>query len=177
MKKLLSLSVLAICLIDTGFGQGTKKPIDFTLYDSWKSLSSQQMSDDGNWVAWIVNPQIGDGQLFIRGWEDTADKKVFNRATQPNFSPNSDFLAFKIVPQADTVRKAKINKVKTEKMPKDSLGIYLLTGDKLITYPNIKSFKLAEESSSWIVFQPEDMKADAKPEKKDSTSEGKKEDK
>jgi len=136
MKKLLFLLVMAICLVDTSFAQGTKKPVDFTLYDSWKSLSSQQISDDGYWVAWNINPQKGDGQLYLRGWGDSADKRVFNRATQPNFSPNSDFLAFKIVPQADTVRKAKINKVKTEKMPKDSLGIYLLTGDQLITYPN-----------------------------------------
>lgn len=176
MNKLLFLLILAIFVVETSFGQSTKKPVDFTLYDSWKSLSSQQISDDGNWVAWNVNPQKGDGLLYIRGWGDSSDKKIFNRATQPDFSPNSDFLAFKIVPQADTVRKDQINKVKTEKMPKDSLGIYLLNGDKLITYPNIKSFKLAEESSSWIAFQPEDIKADAKPEKKDTSATGKKDD-
>ena len=176
MKKLIFLLAAVNLFVSSGFGQGTKKTIDFTLYDSWKSLSSQQISDDGNWLAWNVNPQNGDGHLFIRGWGDSTDKRVFDRATQPNFSPNSDFIVFKIVPQADTVRKAKINKVKTEKMPKDSLGIYLLGSDKLIVFPQVKSFKLAEESSSWIAFQLEEVKSDSKPEKKDSTPEGKKED-
>lgn len=177
MKKLLFLLVMAACLIGSGHAQVTKKPIDFSLYNSWKSLSSQQISDDGNWLTWAINPQVGDGQLFVRGWGEAGDKRVFIRGAQPDFSPNSDFLAFKIVPQADTIRKAKISKVKSEKMPKDTLGIYVMNGDQLITYPNIKSFKLAKESSSWIAFQSDDTKADAKPEKKDTSAVGKKDEK
>ncbi len=177
MKKKLLLLVMAVSLIVTGFGQSTKKKVDFTLYDSWKSLSSQQISNDGNWVVWNINPLNGDGLLHIRGWGDQTDKRVISRATQPGFSPNSDFVAFKIVPQADSIRKAKIDKVKTEKMPKDTLGIYILSSNQLVTYPAIKSFKLAGESASWIAFQPEESKAEVKPEKKDTLAEGKKDDK
>lgn len=176
MKKLFFLFVMAVCFFSIVTAQNTKKPVDFTLYDSWKSLSSQQVSDDGNWLAWTINPLNGDGRLFVRAWSENTEKRVFDRGTQLNFSPGSDYLAFKIIPQADTVRKAKIKKVKTEKMPKDTLCIYLLGDDKLITFPNIKSFKLAQESSSWIAFQQEEIKADVKPEKKDTTATGKKED-
>ncbi len=176
MKKLLFSVVMLVLLVCTGFSQNAKKTIDFTLYDSWKSLSSQQVSDDGKWLAWIVSPLNGDGQLFVRPWGESTDKKVFQRGTQPDFSPNSDFLAFRIVPQADSVRKAKIKKVKAEKMPKDTLAIYIPGTDKLLAFPNIKSFKLAEESSPWIAFQQEEIKAEAKAEKKDTTAAGKKED-
>ncbi len=176
MKKLFFLLVLVVSIVATGHAQNAKKPVDFALYDSWKSLSSQQVSDDGNWLAWTINPQNGDGQLFVRAWGDASEKRIFNRGSQPNFSPKSDFLAFRIIPQADSVRKAKIKKVKTEKMPKDTLGIYLLGSNKLITYPNIKSFKLADESSVWMAFQLEEIKADAKPEKKDTTAGAKKDD-
>ncbi len=176
MKKFISLIVMSVCLASIASAQNAKKPVDFSLYDSWKSLSSQQISDDGNWLLWTINPQNGDGQLFVRAWNETSDQRIFRRGAQPNFSPNSDYMVFKILPQADSVRKAKIKKVKTEKMPKDTLGIYILASDKLITFPNIKTFKLAEESSSWIAFQQEDLKADVKPEKKDTTAAGKKED-
>jgi len=174
MNKQSVLLLFAIFLFETGFGQGVKKPVDFTLYDSWKSLSSQQLSDDGNWVIWSVKPQNGDGQLFLRGWGELSDKIVFNRGTQPSFSPKSDFLAFKVVPQNDSVRKFKVDKVKPDNMPKDTLGIYLLKSGQLTMYPNVKSFKVADESSEWIAFQMEENKADLKPEKKDTTSEGKK---
>ena len=177
MKKTLVLWVLVLFVAISGYGQGSKKPLDFKAYNNWKSLSGQQVSDDGSWLAWTINPQEGDGRLFLRAWGASSDNKVFPRGSQPVFSPNCDYLAFRINPQADTVRKAKLDKVKTEKMPKDSLFIYVFKSDQVVKYANIKSFKLADEATSWMAFQLEAAKAEAKPEKKDSASSGKKEEK
>ncbi|MDD4644382.1 MAG: prolyl oligopeptidase family serine peptidase [Bacteroidales bacterium] len=173
MKRLFFLVLLAVCLVQASFAQSTKKPLDFTQYDKWKSLSSQQVSDDGNWLVWNIGTSKGYGKLYLREWGENNDKKVIDRATQPNFSPNSDYVVFRIVPQADTVRQAKLKKVKTEKMPKDTLGIYTLNGNQMTTYANLKSFKVADESSSWLAFQQEEVKPEEKPEKKDTTAAGK----
>jgi hypothetical protein len=177
MKKRLFISAVTLVIASFSFAQITKKPVDFTLYDSWKSLSGQQVSDDGNWLAWTISPLEGDGTLFLSAWGTPTDKKVFVRGSQPNFAPNSEFIAFRINPQADTVRKAKLNKVKPEKMPKDTLGIFILKTDQLLKYANIKSFKVAEEATPWIAFQTEEAKPEAKPEKKDSSAAGKKDEK
>ncbi len=176
MKKQLFLLGLSIFLLQAGFAQ-TKKPVDFTLYDSWKSLSGQMVSDDGNWTSWVVNSLQGDGTLYLRGWDETLNKREFFRGTQAAFSPNSDYLAFKVVPQADSVRQDKIKKVKAEKMPKDSLGIYVMTQDKLLTFPNVKSFKVADESSAWMAFLIDETKPEAKPEKNDTAASSKKNEK
>jgi dipeptidyl aminopeptidase/acylaminoacyl peptidase len=175
MKKQLFISFIAVCLFSSAMAQVPKKPIDFTLYDSWKSLSAQKISDDGKWLTWTVNSIAGDGQLHLRVWGEPSDRMILTRANQPDFSPNSDFLIFKIVPAADTIRKAKIKKVKAEKMPKDTLGIYLLSSGQMITYPRVKSFKIAEEKSSWIAFQQEEIAVEAKNDKQDSTQVEKKE--
>ena len=76
----------------------------------------------------------------------------FVRGKTPSFSSNSNFVAFKIVPQYDTVRKAKLKKVKKDKMPKDTLGIYVLESEKLLKYPDLQGYKVSEENSDWIAI-------------------------
>ncbi len=176
MKRYLLPLVLFMALGIPGKPQDQKRPLDFRQYDAWNTLSAQKISDDGEWVMWQVNPTTGDGNLFLQGWSDSGVAKTFCRGSQALFGPNSDFIAFRIVPQADTVRKAKILKVKSEKMPKDTLGIFTLKEGAWVTYPLLKSFKVAQETSSWVAFQLEEQKSDVKPEKKDSTeSAGRKE--
>lgn len=155
-------------------GQTEKKPIDFTHYDSWKTLSGQQISNDGSLVSWIVRPHVGDGDLYLGGWEQSQPVSVFNRGSQAQFSPQSNWLAFRVSPQADTVRQAKIKKVKKEKMPKDSLGIFVVSSQETIYYPLLKSFKVADQSSRWIAFQMEEKSADVKGAKRDTTQGSKK---
>jgi dipeptidyl aminopeptidase/acylaminoacyl peptidase len=174
MKKTQLLLLLAVITFQAGFCQGKKNPVDFTLYDNWKSLSGQRISDNGDWLLYSINPTAGDGELFVQPTTDLSPKRSFKRGGQAAFDPNSIFVAFKISPQADTVRKAKLDKVKTEKMPKDTLGIYLLATGQTTFYPMVKSFKVADESSSWLAFQLEEVKTETKPEKKDTTSTGKK---
>ncbi|MFO7616709.1 MAG: prolyl oligopeptidase family serine peptidase [Bacteroidales bacterium] len=174
--KRYSFTLLLIGLsLAVAFGQSGKKPIDFTHYDSWKTLSGQKISNDGNLVTWMVNPHVGDGNLFLRGWDGDQEVFLFSRGSQAQFSPSSNWLAFKISPQSDTVRQAKIKKAKPEKMPKDSLGIYVIGSQELIRYPLLKSFRVADKPSRWIAFQQEEQVAEVKGEKRDTTEGRKKE--
>ena len=46
------------------------------------------------------------------------------------------------------MRAAKLKKLKKDKLPKDSVGIFILKNKKLIKYPDIVSFKLPKEGNS-----------------------------
>jgi len=171
MKNLLLLLFIVIFSGQAVNSQNPKKPLDFKVYDDWKSLSSQRISDNGDWLCWAVNPAEGDGQLMVQKADGNAPVKIIARGAQPNIDPSSSFMVFRINPQADSVRKAKIDKVKTEKMPKDTLGIYLFATNEMRTVTQIKSFKIPEEGPSWLAYQVEEQKPEpVKPEKKDSAA-------
>lgn len=105
MFKTIRFSVLIIALsIFTGvFGQN-KIPVDHRVYDSWKSIEGQIISNDGNYISYEVNPQEGDGSLYIYNIEEN-EATTIPRGKGAKFSPNSSFVVFKIVPQFDTLRK------------------------------------------------------------------------
>ncbi len=148
MKKI--ITALALLLITTGL-YAQKKPLDHSVYESWKILSDSRISDDGRWVTYEVNPQKGDGWLYVynaeTGWRDSV-----SRGYGARFSGGSKLLVFKIKPGQDTVRAAKKAKLKDAEMPKDSLGIWVLEKNDLKKYPRVKSFVLPEEGSDWLAF-------------------------
>ena len=146
------LALLLISLAVTVNAQNREKtPLDQSVYDDWKKLEKPSISNDGEWINYEKNPQKGDGFLHIQTSNGTFHDSIA-RGYDAKFSPNSNFVVFKIKPQHDTVRQAKLNKVKKEKRPKDSLGIFLLEKKELTKRERIKSFKIAEESSDWIVI-------------------------
>jgi len=147
------------------YAQENKIPLDHSVYASWKTISNEKISNDGNWVAYEINPAQGDGFLYLYNVKQNAIDSI-ERGYAPVFSNQSDFLAFKIKPQYATLRQAKKEKVKKEKMPKDSLGIWLLDGNSdPVKYPNVQSVKVPADGSGWLAFhhheQPDTTNVDA----------------
>ena len=54
---------------------GAKRPIQPEDFDSWKSISSQKLSDDGKFLAYTVTPQVGNGELVLRNIETGVERK------------------------------------------------------------------------------------------------------
>src|SRR5512138_599976 len=75
-----------------------KIPLDHSVYDSWKRLEKQKISDDGKWILFEVNPQKGNGYLYLYNTE-TEFRDSIARGSDAYFSPNSDFVSFRIKPQ------------------------------------------------------------------------------
>jgi dipeptidyl aminopeptidase/acylaminoacyl peptidase len=146
------LTFLSLIIISSTFAQ--KKVIDHTAYDGWKTLKSEQISKDGNYICYEITPHKGDGFLYIYDVK-TGDLDSIPRATRASFSGNSGYLAFKITPGYDTLRNCELEKVDKKKWPKDSMGIYILATDSLIKFPKITSFEVNEESD-WITFMSEE---------------------
>ncbi len=129
-----------------------KKILDHTVYDGWKSISSQKISNNGKWVTYEINPQVGDGYAYLY---DAASRKSdsVTRGKSPLFNYNSSFWAFKIVPQADSIRALKLKKVKKDKFPKDSLFVKDLSKGEIRVFSKIKEFTVPSEGGDFIAVK------------------------
>jgi len=128
-----------------------KKPLDHTVYGTWKQIENQQISNDGLRALYEINPQKGDGFLYFTDLT-TLSKDSIARGSKAAFSPGSGFAVYHILPPFDTVRSLQLKKVKKDKMPKDSLGITLFATGKTWRMPGLKSIGLPEESSDWVAI-------------------------
>ncbi|MFA8436410.1 MAG: prolyl oligopeptidase family serine peptidase [Marinifilaceae bacterium] len=175
MKRILLMMGLLLG-ISSSWAQQNKVPLSHSDYDGWKNLKQQQISPDGNWVSYQVDPQKGDGWLYVYNVKEEQLDSV-SRGYNASFSPDSKFLTFQIKVQHDTTRKAKLDKVKKEKMPKDSLGIWNLATKSIEKVARVKSYRVGKEESSWLAYlmEKEEVKKDtlSKEEKKEKKKEEK----
>ncbi len=168
--QILLCASLLFCTI--GFTQTSdKKPLTHDVYDGWKTLVKPLISDNGKYVSYEINPQKGDGWLYLQKPEVNRHDSLF-RGQGAVFSSTSDLLAFRIVQPEDTLHKLKLAKKKKDELPKDSLGIWLLDKDTIIRFAGLKSFQLPKEGGAWIAWlyekPKEKEKAQEKPENSDS---------
>ena len=145
----------------------SKKPLDHSVYDKWQSVQSPQISNDGKWVLYMVNPQEGDGELIIQS-TDGKYKKSIARGYNSLITQDSRFVVFKIRPLFKDTRDAKIKKIKAADMPKDSLAIVELGKDSVWKVAKVKTYKAPEKGSGWLAYHmekaiPEPPKMQVKP--------------
>jgi len=157
MRKNLLLTLLFIPFLLSA----QKAPLDNNAYDGWKSLSSPMISEDGKWVTYTINPQQGDGWLYIYNVA-TAKKDSAARGRSAVFAADSRYLAYQVIPSYAATRQAKKNKLKDDKLPKNNLEIRLLSNNEVIVIPRVKSFSVPENNSYWMAYLLEKKSADVK---------------
>ncbi len=145
----------------------SKKAITTGDYATWKTIENPKISATGNLVVYEVNPQKGDGQLLIYN-HNSGKTKIFSRGKKGITGSNDEFVVFTLAQPEDSIRRAKIKKVKKEEMPLDSIAVLLIKKDTLIKYPKLKSTAVSEENASVIAFtlSPQTKKDTAKASKK-----------
>ena len=150
-----------------------KKPLTTNDFAAWKVINNPIISSDGKYSSFEVNPQKGDGNLVLKTI-DSKKEDLLARGYSASFSPESDFIVYKIKQPADSTRNAKKKKVKKELMPKDSIGILVLKHHKVYTFPNLKSFSIPKENALWVAFATDMKKAKKEGEKKENEPKTKK---
>lgn len=150
---------ILFCIISIGvFAQNpAKKPLSIEDFGSWNILANPIISNDGTRVAFEQNPQKSDGMLIVKSGKSEFD--TISRGNRAAFGPENDFIVFAIKQPEDSIRKAKLDKVKKEGMPKDSLGIWVFGSNDVKKFPKLKSFKIPEENARWIAFTVEPVPA------------------
>lgn len=130
MRKLLLLFAVLLAAAPATL-QAQKTPMGEEVFDRWKRVSGVQMSDDGNIVIYAINPAIGDGTLFIRHMDSGEEQKI-ERGGGAMLFGNQQWLKYSVGPTYAESRKATVDKLPRDKMPKPKDYIMnLITGDTI----------------------------------------------
>jgi len=149
----------------------SKKIVSIDDFADWNTILNPQISNNGKYVAFELNPQKGNGNLIIKHGNHS---DTIPRGYKLKFGSENNVAVFQIKQPVDTIRKAKEDKLKKEKMPKDSLGIFCFKEKRIRKYPKVKSFKVSEENLKWIPFvlEPSDEQDTSKTKNKNKKQPG-----
>src|SRR5688572_27291816 len=187
-RKGLLFAVL-LSLLTPGFvaTQTAKRPISPQDFDSWRSLQGAQISRNGAWVAYVMQPQDGDGEFFVRSttgeteWRaargyrpptpppDPADPaataafQAQGRLLRPTFSADSRHVFFNIEPNKSDILKARRDKKRPEEFPKTALGIMDVSTGKVTRVEDVKSYQVPDDGPGFVAILKEQSREDRRP--------------
>jgi dipeptidyl aminopeptidase/acylaminoacyl peptidase len=150
MKRVLLSLCLSVTLIGV-FAQ-SKKVLSPDQWDEWKSVNSARISNDAKWIVYGEKPYRGDSRLFIYNTKD-GKNTIIDRGYSHKIGYNNNFVVFKIKPQYDTLRTKRLAKVSKKKLPKDSIGIVVLSTGEMTKFPKVKSYSIGRKGGDWISYQ------------------------
>lgn len=133
-----------------------KQPLNHDVYDDWQNIGMREISPNGKWSIYNVNPQEGDKWLYIQATNQKSPKEKIHRGEKATITQDSKHVVFAIKPfykdiKEDRVKKKQKSKDKKE-LSKDSLGIYNLSNHKITKIPEVISFKLPKENSDYLAY-------------------------
>ena len=154
MKRILILLGLAAAVSL----QAQKKPLDHSVFDAWQSVANSAISPSGQVITYEVNPQEGDGTLYIRICGKKQDRElVIPRGYNATVLDDDSYAVCLIKPYFQKTRRAKIDKKKADEMPKDSLAvIHLASGQIVRKFPDVKGYKLGKHALQAFAFATAD---------------------
>lgn len=120
---------------------------------AWKSIRSSSLSDNGDWFAYRLSPQEGNGEVVIRNTK--TDKEYTFPAGEVQgfsrdilFSDDSHWVAFTIYPQKEEAKKLK----KQKKKPYNKVTLVSLESGEKVEFEKINRYAFSGEASSWIAL-------------------------
>ncbi|MEG0950202.1 MAG: prolyl oligopeptidase family serine peptidase [Bacteroidales bacterium] len=167
MHKNLLLSLL---LCSSAAMYAEKKPLDHTVYDDWKSISENTISDNATYAMYLVKPQEGDTRLVITHLQ-TGRRIEVERGHSGILSKDNQYAFCLIKPFYQDIRQAKIKKKKADDMPKDSLAIIHLATGKIEKIADVTAYKTGTDAMPLLAFM---TKAEPAVASNDSTAQAKK---
>jgi dipeptidyl aminopeptidase/acylaminoacyl peptidase len=151
MRKL-TILLIGLFIGITVIAQSNKKTLTFDDILKWNRITEKTISNDGNTVVYKAEPWKGDPVIRIIDKKGN-ELKTINSATGAQISHDSKFVIFTIKPTENEVRELKLKKTKKDDMPLNKLGIYNIQNGKFDAISNLKSNKVPNKWSGWIVYQ------------------------
>jgi hypothetical protein len=157
MKKftiiIISLCILVNFDLIAKVPEKTKEKKKFTFQDAmnFKYVQKSIISFYGNWVAYEVAPDWGDGYVGVVFTSDTTKNYKIERGASPAFSNDESWFACLIKPKLIDLENAKSNKDK----PKNNLKILSLNTKKENVIEKVSKFQFSE-NSKWLVYEKDE---------------------
>ena len=158
-KQILFLLIIALCANSNLFSQKKestnlpkKKKLTFEDARDFKYIKSLKMSSWGNWVAYEIAPDWGDGSATIVSTKDTNKRYTIPRGNKFAFPLNSEkWFAAIVQPKLYEIENSKTGKDK----PKSSLEIINLTDFESKTIEKVKNFKFSNDGK-WLIYEKDE---------------------
>lgn len=150
MKKRYIALMMAAALM-AGSAVGAKKVLDHTSFDDWKGVKNAGISNNGEWAAYSVDPQEGDGVLFFYNTR-TGKRVEIARGYQASFTADGKWGLALVKAEYAKTRKAKINKKKDLDLPQDSLAIVNLSTMMVEKIGSVLSYKVGKKGGDWVAY-------------------------
>jgi dipeptidyl aminopeptidase/acylaminoacyl peptidase len=167
MRKFAAL-LFAVCTL----ASAAKRPLTHQDYDGWRSILSPAVSNDGQYLAYGLFPQEGDGVVVVRDlktgkeWRENAGALPPPPAPDPNaedapppqrtvrlaFTTDSKTLVFIGYPTKAETDKAKKEKKKADEMPGNFLVTIDLASGSAVRVAGLKSFGLPDKGNGFVVY-------------------------
>ncbi|MBP9998919.1 MAG: S9 family peptidase [Bacteroidales bacterium] len=151
MKKTLLFTVTLV-MMASSVASAQKKPLDHSVYDRWESTSAPSLTDNGKIVSYQINRQDGDQRLVFENLE-TGKSLTIERGNSASISRDGNWAVFKVKPFHADVRKAKIKKLKADKMPKDTLRYINLNSFEVTDLGNVNKHFTVMEAEPYLGFE------------------------
>jgi dipeptidyl aminopeptidase/acylaminoacyl peptidase len=148
--SVLTVAVLAVC--SSLHSQDiTRKMLQHSDYDRWKTVSGSSLSNDGSWILYTIRTgEIdGEGTLHIHHAK-TGAEYVIERGTGARFTRDDRFVIYRITPPKKKVEELRKQKKPPEEMPQPVMQILELDSGELRTLTGVRSFGMPEENSDWV---------------------------
>ena len=175
-RRFVTQITLVSLLASSFLAQTAKRPLSPKDFDAWRSIQGAQISRDGKFIAYVMQPQDGDGEVFVRSttgdteWRAprgyrpptpppdasdpaaTAAFQALGRLLRPTFSADGRHLFFNIEPNKADILKARKDKKPAADLPKNALGIMDLATGKVTRVEEVKSYQVPEEGSGFVAI-------------------------
>ncbi len=166
------ISLLLMVFVQTLF-HAQKKTLDHNDYKLWNTIKDEAIAPDGSHTLYSL--ERGEKDHFFKVQDAKGNFILeYDRGQKGQFMYDSKYAVFTIKAWKDSVMAMKKRKVKKDKLPKDSLGIFNLKTKSLVKIGPLKSYKIPDKWSGTVAYQLEDIKKGKKEEGKDSLTEPKK---
>ncbi len=154
-----TFSIFAIAILAVVFvAEAGDKALTFEELMKFRQIQDAVISDDGNWVAYALVPDRGNGEAVIRSTGSETEYRV-ERGSGPVISSDGQWVAAAITPTLEEREKAK-DKKKDEK-PKKGLSLVNLETGEEERIEEVESFAFSEDGQ-WIAFKHFAVKEETK---------------
>lgn len=148
-----SLFLMSFLISHSLFSQDlSKKQLDHSDFDVWKTISQAQISNDGQWVTYSLITERQDAELWIEHIDSGKEIKI-ERGVDAKISADNNWVIFMIKNRVDDIKEMKRNQVKKDDLPLDTLAILNLSTEELNKIPNVQKFQIPEFWSDWVAYQ------------------------
>lgn len=151
LPRSLVLVYFAVALAGAPAVAQERRPMGHEVWDSWKRIEEERLSDDGRWLLYALTVLDGDVELRVHSLESDRTFAI-PRGRDARFSADSRYVVFLIKPQDSIVKALRRTETEASALPNDSLGVLDLRTGEVTRVDSVESFELPEDGGAWVAY-------------------------